>query len=122
MGVRQEQSTGEPMKNYVSKGANLAITAAAAIMSGQFVVVGAIRGVAQGDAAIGDDVVIVREGVFDLPKATGEAWGVGDLIYWDATNAVMTKTATDNTLAGVATDTAASADVIGRLWIDNTVR
>lgn len=110
------------MKNYLGEGQNLTIAAPSAVTSGQFILVGAIRGVCMDTVSNGANVAVVREGKFSLPKAAGESWSVGDLLYWDATNSVMTKTAAENTLAGVAVAAAASADTSGAVWIDDTVR
>lgn len=39
-------------------------------------------------------------------KATGEAWAIGQAIYWDNSNTRFTTTLTANTLCGNATETA----------------
>jgi len=44
------------MKNYVQEGKTLTVTAPAAVVSGQYVTVGSIRGVAAYDAASGEPV------------------------------------------------------------------
>jgi hypothetical protein len=46
---------------------------------------------------------------------SGQAWAVGDKVYWDDTNKRFTKTSTSNTLAGYAVAAALTADVVGRL-------
>lgn len=97
------------MKNYVQAGVNLTLPAPAAIISGDVVVVGDIRGVAAGDAAIGEDCDVVTEGVFELPKVAADEFALGDLVYWDAATKVVTSTATDNTKIGVAVTIAAVA-------------
>ena len=105
------------MKNFVQCGETLTIPAPAAVLSGGVVIAGSIIGVANGDAESGADVDVAVEGVFDLPKVSALAIGVGDTVYWDATNGLVTKTATDNTKIGVATSAAAnpSASVNVRL-------
>lgn len=87
------------MKNFVQKGENLTLTASAAISSGDVVIVGRIHGVAAGDAAEGDLVDVATAGVFELPKGS-EAFDAGDAVYFDATNKVVTSTATSNTEIG----------------------
>lgn len=57
-------------------------------------------------------------GVWTLPKATGEAWTEGALLYWDNTNGEFTTTATANARAGVAAAAAASADTTGSVRLD----
>jgi predicted RecA/RadA family phage recombinase len=110
------------MKNYVNAGANLAVLAAAAIVGGQGVLVGSIFGVAQGDAAIGEEIVIVREGVFDLPKLEAQAWTAGVKLYWDAAEARCTTVATANTLIGAAVLAAANPSAVGRVLLDGAIR
>lgn len=110
------------MRNYIMPGEHLTIVAAALIVSGQLVVVGDIVGVAQGDAAIGESVAIVRRGVFELPKANGQAWTVGAKLYWDATNSVVTTTASGNKLIGAAAEVAANPSGFGAVLLDGVIR
>lgn len=110
------------MKNYVSSGAHFTITAAAAIVSGQMVVAGAIYGVAQESVASGADVVLVRQGIFELPKTSAQAWTVGAKLYWDATNSVCTTTASGNTLIGAAAAVAANPSATGLVLLDGVIR
>ena len=92
------------MKNYVQKGETLTLAAPDVVTSGQIVAVGALIGVAAGDAASGDDMDLVTEGVFTLPKTSTDAVAVGDLVYFDATNGVVTldDASGANTLVGIA--------------------
>ena len=105
------------MKNYVQPGKALTVTAPAAVTSGQYVVAGAIRGVAAAAAASGEEVELVTEGVFTLPKVAADVIAVGDLVYWDAAAGKVTKTAGTGSkpLVGVAVraagNGAASVDV-----------
>lgn len=78
------------MKNYVQKGENITITATAAATSGQGVLVGNLFGIAAGNAEIGEALDLVTVGVFEMPKVSTDAIAVGDLIYWDAANALVT--------------------------------
>lgn len=110
------------MRNYITPGEHVTITAAAAITSGQPVLVGDLFGVAQGDADISEDVVIVRRGVFELPKTGAQAWTVGAKIYWDAGNSACTTTASGNKLIGVAVAVAANPSATGRVLLDGTIR
>ena len=61
-------------------------------------------------------------GVFDLKKVASQAWAAGDKVYWDNTNKEATKTATANTLIGVATEAVAggAGDVIGRVRLNGS--
>ena len=90
------------MKTYVQPGNTITLTAPYDVTSGDGLLVGAIFGIASGDALTGSEVEVVTTGVFDVTKAASQAWAVGDKVYWDNTNRVTTKTATTNTLIGVA--------------------
>ena len=79
------------MKNFIQPGETLTLTAPSTVTSGQLVVVGSIVGVANFDAASGDDVEVDIEGVFELPKVSGDSIVVGDKLYWNGT--ALTKTA-----------------------------
>lgn len=99
------------MRNYVQKGENITLPAPADILSGNGVLVGAMFGVAAGDALTGTDLDLVTVGVFTLPKVSAQAVLVGDAVYWDAATKVVTKTATGNTKIGVAVETVANPSV-----------
>jgi predicted RecA/RadA family phage recombinase len=54
------------------------------------------------------------EGVYNAqPKATGEAWAVGQKVYYDAGNARFTTTASTHVWAGWAFEVAQSAATTG---------
>jgi predicted RecA/RadA family phage recombinase len=109
------------MKNYLQEGLIAEVPAPSpGVLSGDFVVVGALFGVAQTDAVTAALVPIVREGVFTLPKATGTAWVNGDLLYWDSAAKKFTKTATGNAPLAVAFADAASGDATGPVSIEAT--
>ncbi|HGW6361952.1 TPA: DUF2190 family protein [Escherichia coli] len=103
------------MRNYLNEGANLTLAAtAAALTGGQPLKVGSLFGIVLSDAAIGDDYVIRREGVFEgQPKDTAAAWAAGDILYWDDTAKKFTKTATSNLRVGYAAVAALQADTVG---------
>lgn len=105
------------MKNHVQPGNTLTLPAPADVLSGAGVVVGSIFGVANGDALSGELVDLDVVGVFTLPKVSALAIAIGDKVYWDDTNKLVTKTASGNTAIGVATSVAAnpSASVDVRL-------
>lgn len=91
------------MQNYVQHGRAVTITAAAAILSGQLVLVGNLYGVAANSVAPGATVEIDTEGVFDLAKGTA-TFAPGAYVYWNATSGLCTATNTD-TKIGVAVTT-----------------
>lgn len=103
------------MKNLVQKGDTLVVAAPADVLSGGLVVVGSLIGVAVTDALSGANVPIVNGGqVFSsLPKATGETWAVGDVLYYNSSNKNLTKTSSGNTKAAIAFGVAASGDTVG---------
>jgi len=104
------------LKNHVSNGATITLTAPYQVSAGGGALVGSIFGVATNDYASGDDGEFQVVGVFDLTRETGAGtgWSQGTLIYWDNTNKRVTKTATGNKLIGVATKAAADGDATGR--------
>lgn len=106
------------MKNFLQDGEIVEVPAPADVASGDFVVVGALFGVAQVAALSGVNVPIVREGIFTLPKATGTAWTKGDPLYWDSSAKKFTKTAAGNAPLGVAGADAASGDTTGAVSIE----
>ena len=110
------------MKNYVSSGATLTITALSAVVSGAGLLAGTIFGVAAGDIALGAEGTINLTGVYDLPKVGSQAWTVGAKVYWDASEDECTTTATDNTLIGVAVLAVGSGagDTTGRVRLNGT--
>jgi predicted RecA/RadA family phage recombinase len=105
-------------KNFVQPGDNITITAAAAVKSGEVVIVGRLFGVAVADIAAGQKGILHLGGVWDLPKNTGagEVFAEGAAVYWDATNKRCTVTATGNTdigscVAAVTVNTVATVRV-----------
>jgi len=95
------------MKNYVQEGKTITVTAPAAVTSGQFITVGAIRGVAAFDAAQGEPLELATEGVFALPKLAADNIAAGDLLYWTGTACTKTAGTGSRPLVGVATKAAA---------------
>lgn len=96
------------MRNFVQHGDTVTIAAAAAaVLSGAVVVVGKIIGVAANDAALGGELVLATEGVFEVPT-DGTAINQGDALYVDA-NSRATKTAGANFLGAAWGGAAAGA-------------
>lgn len=107
------------MKNYIQPGNQITVAAPELIASGDGVLIGALFGVANGDAPSGQPLVLSTVGVFTLPKKTTDAIAVGAALYWDADESEVTVTATDNTRIGHAVTAAGnpSARVAVRLSI-----
>jgi predicted RecA/RadA family phage recombinase len=74
-------------------------------------------------SAQGDIAVVQLEGVFTVPKEAPLVIAQGDLLYWDNTNSVFTKTSSGNTFAGYAYLAAISAatTVQVNLWSGDSV-
>lgn len=110
------------MKNYIQRGNTLTITASGAVTSGQLVVVGSIAGVASTNAAIGEEVEIQVEEVFELPKVSGDAIALGDKLYWNGT--ALTKTAGTGAkpLVGYATAAAGAGTTVVRCKLIPTMQ
>lgn len=110
------------MKNYVQPGNTITLTAPYAVASGDGLLVGSVFGVAAGDTANAETVEAALIGVFDLKKIASQAWSAGDKIYWDNTNKVATKTASGNTVIGVATEAVGggASDTIGRVRLNGS--
>lgn len=53
--------------------------------------------------------------VDNAPTDTGAAWTPGDALYWDATNKVLTKTSSGNTIFGHALQPKASGAAVSPL-------
>jgi predicted RecA/RadA family phage recombinase len=105
------------MKTFVQRGDVLSLVAPYAVASGNPFKVGAIVAVAVTTAVNGGAVEGMLKGVFTLPKVSAQAWAVGDKIYWDDTAQLMTKTASGNTLVGVATEVAANPSPTGNVLL-----
>ena len=110
------------MKNYVQPGHTLTLAAPYDVTSGDGLLVGASFGIASGDALTSAEVEAVTTGVFDMTKAASQAWATGDMVYWDDTAKVATKTASGNTTIGVAIAAVAggAGDIIGRVRLNGS--
>ena len=106
------------MKNYISRGDMVTVTAPYAVASGAGALVGTIFGIAANTAANGEDVELKTLGVFDLAKVSAQAWTQGAAVYWDNTAKNCTTTSSGNTLIGKATAAAANPSDIGRVRLD----
>ena len=102
--------------NYIQPGRVLTVPApVGGALSGAPVLIGCLFGVAQHDAAEGQDLEILTEEVVELPKATLLAIDLGDRLFWNAGDGVLDKTAEAQLCVGVAVLPAAAADGIVRV-------
>jgi len=99
------------MKNYISTGERIEVTApSGGLTAGQPYLIGSKVGIVVSGGVEGALVAVMTEGVFELDKATG-AVTIGQQIFWDPTNEVVTTTnAAGNVLIGYALKAAASGD------------
>jgi len=103
-------------RNYIQPGRVLTVPApTGGAVSGAPVLIGTLFGVAQHDAAEGQDLEILTEEVVELPKATPLAIDLGDRLFWNTGDGVLDKTATAQVCVGVAVLPAASADATVRV-------
>lgn len=105
------------MKNFVQPGDNITLVATAIVPSGRGVLAGSLFGINSNAVAVGENMVLVTQGVFDHAKAVG-AVTVGQKLYWDDAAKVFTTTVGSNTLQGVATQAAQSGDATVRIRLN----
>jgi predicted RecA/RadA family phage recombinase len=110
------------MKNFVQEGDALTVVAPYAVSSGDGVQVGAIFGVAFGNAALGGAVELSREGVFVLTAAAADTATQGAHAYWDNTAREVTTVATNNALIGAFAASKAAATTTATVLVDGAVR
>jgi len=105
------------MKNFIGVGNRVTVTAAAVTTSGQPVLIGSLFGIAENVAAIGEPLVLVMNGIYDLTKTASQAWTVGQLIYWDVATSRVTNVVATNKLVGVAVLAvgAGAGEIVGRV-------
>lgn len=97
------------MKNFIQPGDAVTVPApSGGTVSGRVCIIGSLIGVAAVTAVQGADVTLHTEGVFELAKAGSLAIAVGDKVYWVAASNHVNKTASGNTLVGIAVEAAAT--------------
>ena len=97
------------MKNYICTGERMQVILAAIAAAGDVLVIGDKVCIAMTGGVIGDTIVVMNEGVFEIAKSVG-AITQGQKLYFDATALEITTTAAGNTFAGYGYTAAASAD------------
>lgn len=109
------------MKTQVGNGDTLALTAPVAFVSGTGYKVGSMFGIAGFSCAIGESGVLWLRGVYTHAKTSAQAWTVGQLLYWDDTNKVVTSAAgTANLKIGFATAVAANPSSTGSIRLNGS--
>lgn len=105
------------MKNFVQLGDVMSILAPEDADSGEFLILGALAGVAGFAALSGEAVEIHRRGVFTLPKETGAAWAVGDRLFFNTSTKVFSKDTGDRAVPAIAAAVAGSDDATGQVLL-----
>jgi predicted RecA/RadA family phage recombinase len=106
------------MKIYLQEGDKFDYVAGGDVASGDFIIAGALCGVAENGGAANDHITVVREGVFELAKAAGTAWAQGDRLFWDSNAKNFTTDDTKTAIKAVAFAAALSADTTGYVLLD----
>jgi predicted RecA/RadA family phage recombinase len=104
-----------PQATFVQDGKYIDHTPGGALVSGDVVVQGDLVGVVLRPLAAGELGALAVDGVFDFTKNTGVAYTVGQILYWDDTNNVVTATALGNKQIGKVVRAAATTDTTVRM-------
>lgn len=97
------------MKNGIQPGCSITVPApSGGTVSGKLCIIGSLIGVASNTVAQGVDVTLETEGVYQYAKAGSLAIAVGDKLYYVAANDHLNKTASGNSLVGIAVEAAAT--------------
>ncbi|SHN42251.1 DUF2190 family protein [Chitinophaga sp. CF418] len=100
--------------NFRHSSRSIQIVATANVTGGSLQIIGGLVGVAESSVLATELYTLALEGAFTgLPKKTGEAWAVGDMVYFDDATDSLTKTASTNVWVGYAAEAAALADSVG---------
>ena len=110
------------MKNFIQSGCTLTVIAPVNLLSGQAVLVGAIFGVACGDAVQGAEVEVNRFGVYALAALQTDTGATGAKMYWDNTAKRLTTTATNNTLVGALAAAKGGTEATATVLLDGVIR
>ena len=107
------------MQNWIQPGDVITVTApTGGVSSGDGVLIGSLFGVAATDAAETEETEIRTTGVVELPKVSTDVVAVGDKLYWDAAQKLLTVTDTANTLVGVAVTAAGNPSATVRVRLN----
>ncbi|HEY1190586.1 MAG TPA: DUF2190 family protein [Gemmata sp.] len=113
------------MNSFVHKGQRVPYTNAtgSTIASGTVVRIvtgtSGIIGIAVADIANGSAGELEVQGVHELDKTTGQAWTLGQVLYWNPSTSKLTSTSsTAYTRAGRCGEAAASAATVGKVSLN----
>ncbi len=110
------------MKNFRQPGDKLTVVApTGGVTVGRPVLIGGLLGVPETTEIAAADVVIYTKGVFDLAKSVDTehgAFDLGDTLYWDAANNVLTKNPEAGARFGIAIVAAIAATTTVEALLD----
>lgn len=95
---------------------------ATTIAAGDVVVIGNLTGVALLAGTAGQEIEVMVEGVFRLPKDSPLVINQGDRLFWNTTDKEVTKTATDRPLGLAVRGALSAATVVDVALYDDGVR
>jgi predicted RecA/RadA family phage recombinase len=111
------------MDNYIQPGKVVTLTAPlGGVVSGKFYQIGQLVVCASGTAKIGEKFEASLEGVYTAPKATGQVWSEGAILYFDDAAGKFTTVAEGNLRSGCAVAAAGSSDATGSVRLDGIAR
>ncbi len=111
------------MRTFSQVGDSVTVVASRTAAMDTGMLVGQLFGFTKQAATNGTPCEICRTGVFvGVPKASGQVWAQGVLIYWDNTAFNFTTTSAGNRLVGVTAVSALSGDTIGSVILDGAAR
>lgn len=102
---------------YIQRGESIDYVPVADVAAGDLVIANDLVMVAKLDIPAGTLGALAVGGVYEMPKGSA-AIPFGKKAYWDATNKVVTATATGNTLIGKAVSDAAASDGFVRILLN----
>jgi len=104
-------------RNFVQEGDRLTILSTGAVAPGALVVHGQLAGIAQNrTTASGQDLTLQLSGVVEMPKEAG-SFGLGILLYANASNGRATTTASGNRPLGFHAGQTANAGAADTLCL-----
>lgn len=77
------------MKNFIKNAGEIIVAAAADVAAGGAAIFGSVLGIAVNAVATGDTGVFKTAGQYDLPCASADDIGVGDMLTWNGTELTL---------------------------------
>jgi len=106
-------------KNFIQPGDVLDLTAPeGGVTSGGAYLINDLMVVALNSASAGQEFRGKVNGVWTLPKATGETWTAGSMLYLDDAEGEVTTDSSKGPVIGIAAAAAALADEIGNVRLN----